>query len=90
MDGMNMFDEETIRKIDKQKLEIISKMLTDMKNKNADEKLQVLFTYGMEMKCKGLSFTKEESALLISMLKVNLSPQEKEKMDAIANILKAM
>lgn len=85
-----MFDEEAFRKIDKQKLEIISKLFNDMHKKNADERLQVLFTYGIEMRNKGLSFTKEESNLLIDLLKVNLSEQEKTKIDMISNMLKSM
>lgn len=85
-----IFDEEAFRKIDKEKLEIISKLFNDMQKKNADERLQVLFTYGMEMRSKGLSFTKEESGLLIELLKLNLSEEEKVKIDTIANLMKSM
>lgn len=85
-----MFNEETLRKIDKEKLEIISKLFNDLNKKNADERIQVLFTYGMEMKSRGLTFTKEESAILVDLLKVNLSEQEKAKLDMIANMLKSM
>lgn len=85
-----MFDEETLRKIDKEKLEIISKLFNDLNKKNADERIQVLFTYGMEMRSRGLSFTKEESAILIDLLKVNLSEQEKIKLDMIASMLRGM
>lgn len=85
-----MFNEEALRKIDKEKLEIISKLFKDLNNKNADERIQVLFTYGMEMRSRGLSFTKEESAIIIDLLKVNLSEQEKNKLDMIANMLRGM
>ncbi|PKM94315.1 MAG: hypothetical protein CVU84_12725 [Firmicutes bacterium HGW-Firmicutes-1] len=85
-----MFDEDAFRKIDKQKLEIISKLFNDLNKKNADERLQVLFTYGMEMRSKGLSFTKEESGLLIDLLKVNLNEEEKSKIDMIGNMLRNM
>ena len=85
-----MFNEEALRKIDKEKLEIISKLFKDLNKKSADERIQVLFTYGMEMKSRGLTFTKEESAILIDLLKVNLSEQEKSKLDMIANMLKSM
>lgn len=84
------FDEESFRKIDKEKLEIISKLFNDLNKKNADERLQVLFTYGMEMRSKGLSFTKEESSLLIELLKMNLSESEKAKIEVIANMMKSM
>lgn len=85
-----MFNEEALRKIDKEKLEIISKLFNDLNKKSVDERIQVLFTYGMEMKSRGLTFTKEESAILIDLLKVNLSEQEKNKLDMIANMLKSM
>jgi len=85
-----MFNEETLRKIDKEKLEIISKLFNDLNKKSADERIQVLFTYGMEMKSRGLTFTKEESAILVDLLKVNLSEQEKAKLDMIATMLKSM
>lgn len=85
-----MFNEEALRKIDKEKLELISKLFADLNKKSADERIQVLFTYGMEMKSRGLSFTKEESAILIDLLKVNLSEQEKSKLDMIASMLKNM
>jgi hypothetical protein len=85
-----MFNEEVLRKIDKEKLEIISKLFNDLNKKSADERIQVLFTYGMEMKSRGLTFTKEESAILVDLLKVNLSEQEKAKLDMIATMLKSM
>lgn len=86
----NVLDEEMLKKIEKPKLELILKMLNDMNGKNAEEKLQILFTYGMEIKTKGLSFTLEESSLLVNILKTNLSPSEKEKMDRIINVLDGM
>lgn len=86
----NMLDEEMLKRIEKPKLELILKMLNDMNGKNTEEKLQILFTYGMEIKTKGLSFTLEESSLLVNILKSNLPPSEKEKMDRIFSILDSM
>lgn len=86
----NLIDEEMIKKIEKPKLELILKMLNDMNGKSAEEKLQILFTYGMEIKTKGLSFTLEESSLLVNILKASLSPSEKEKLNRIINVLDSM
>lgn len=84
------FDEEALRKIDKTKLELISRMFNDLQKKNSEERLQCLFTYGLEMRSKGLHFTKEESNMIIDMLKVNLSESEKAKIDMISGMLKNM
>lgn len=84
------FDEEAFRKIDKEKLEIISRMFNEMQKKNAEERLQCLFSYGMEMRSKGIQFTKEESAMMMDVLKNNMSEQEKAKIDMIAGLMKGM
>jgi hypothetical protein len=89
-DYSNVFTEEQIRKIDKQKLEMIARMFNDMNKASSEERLQILFTYGIEMRSKGLRFSTEESTLLINVLKENLPDEEKEKMDLIVNLLKNM
>lgn len=87
---VNFFSEDDLRKIDKNKLEIISRMLNDMQNKSGEERIQSLFSFSMEMRAKGLQFTKEESEILIEILKSNMSEREKAKMDMIAEMLKNM
>lgn len=87
---VKMFDEDAFRKIDKEKLEIITKLYNEMQNKNAEERMQILFTYGMEMKSKGIQFTNKESKLLIDLLKVNLPEKEKSKLDMLSKLIKNM
>ncbi len=84
------FNEEAFRKIDKEKLEIMSRMFNDMQKKNGEERIQCLFSYGMEMKSKGLQFTKAESEMMMEVLKTNMSAQEKAKLDMISGMMKNM
>lgn len=90
MDYNKMFDEEAFKKIDKDKLKIIVRMFNEMQGKDANDRIKIMFTYGLEMKNKGLSFTREEANLLMEVLKTNLSDKEKSKIDAMANILKSL
>jgi hypothetical protein len=83
-----MFDEEMFKKIEKEKLKIIVRMFNEMEGKNANDRIQIMFTYGLDMKSKGLYFTREESSLLMDILKTNLSENEKNKIDSIAKMLK--
>lgn len=61
-----------------------------MQNMNGDERIQTLFTYGLEMRSKGLFFTKEETNLLIDLLKINLTDDDKAKLDRISIMLNSM
>lgn len=84
------FNEDAFRKIDKQKLEIMSRMFNDMQKKSSEERIQCLFNYSMEMRSKGLQFTKEETGMLMEVLKTNMSEQEKTKLDMLAGMMKGM
>lgn len=85
----NIFNEEAFKKLDKEKLEFITKMFNDMYHKNADERLQILFTYGMEMRSKGIRFTKDETALLLDLFKVNLSKKDREKLEILSSLMQS-
>lgn len=85
-----IFNEDSLRKIDKKKLEIIARLAQDMQNMNGDERMQALFTYGLEMRSKGMFFTKEETSLLIDLLKINLTEDDKVKLDRISLMLNNM
>ena len=79
-----------IKNLDKEKLELIKKMLVTMNNKSEEECLQILFTYGMEIKSKEMSFTSSEIQTIYNIIKPSLKSKDTEKLDMMLNIFQIL
>jgi hypothetical protein len=79
-----------LKDISPQKLKIMVDMLNDMTDKPMEQKVQVLFSYGVKMKQKGLQFTKQESSIIIDSMKNNLSTKDQDKLDLVVTMMEMM
>ncbi|GMQ61295.1 MULTISPECIES: hypothetical protein [Vallitalea] len=89
-DSSHILNDEAFKDISPQKLKIMVDMLNDMTGKPMEQKVRVLFSYGVKMKQKGLQFTKQESSLIIDSMKSNLSPTDRNKLDMVVTMMEMM
>lgn len=90
MSHENILNYEAFKNIDPKKLKIMVDMLNEMNGKSMEQKVQVLFSYGVKMKDKGLQFTKQESEIIINSMKNNLTSAEKTKLDMVIKMMEMM
>lgn len=69
------------------KQQIIQEMVQNSNNIPIEMMLPKIMNINGELKKRGLSFTKEESHLLIEILKESLSPAERQKVDMLMKFL---
>ncbi|MCT4544278.1 MAG: hypothetical protein N4A63_12100 [Vallitalea sp.] len=86
----HILDSDMLKDISPQKLKIMVDMLNDMTDKPMEQKVQVLFSYGVKMKQKGLQFTKQESSIIIDSMKNNLSTKDQDKLDLVVTMMEMM
>nr|WP_132282716.1 hypothetical protein [Natranaerovirga hydrolytica]TCK92861.1 hypothetical protein EDC19_2017 [Natranaerovirga hydrolytica] len=90
MYNSNIPNQEAFKNIDPRKLSFLNEMFQEMGTKNAEQKIQLLFSYGMKMKQMGLQFTDDETKVIMETLKDNLTPEEKNKIDMMMNMMNMM
>ena len=86
----NALNSDAFKNISPQKLKLMVDMLNDMNEKSMEQKIQVLFSYGVKMKQMGLQFTPQESSLIIDSMKNNLSSAEQKKLDMVIKMMEMM
>lgn len=65
------------------KQEIIKEFLKNKNLKTPDSILPKMMMINKELSKRNLSFTKDETNLLINLMKMNMSPNEKKQVDMI-------
>ena len=69
------------------KIQIMKELVQNMQGKQMKEAAPLLIAAASRLKNHNLSFTPEESSLLIEILTKDMSPQEKEKVEMMKNII---
>lgn len=65
------------------KQQILKELMQSNPNFSPESMLPKLMTISNELKKRNLGFTKEESNLLIKIMKSNMSPAEQQKVDML-------
>lgn len=78
---------EQLRSIPPEKLKIILQVIESSKGKNTNEILPLLLQANQQMQQQGLSFTSEETTLILDLLKQDMSPSELQKFNMMQSIL---
>ena len=79
-----MFEQNPkLRNIHPTKLRIINEIKEQSKYQSAEELLPQILQINQELKRRNLSFTKEESALLLEAMEESMSPAERQKFKII-------
>lgn len=78
---------DRLRSIPSNKLKIILDIIEASKGKGSDAIMPLLMQANQTMQQQGLSFTPEESALILELLKEDMSPAEIQKLNMMQSIL---
>ena len=68
------------------KQQILQEFTKNNKNFSTDTLLPKLMNINKELSKRNLSFTKEETILLINIMKENMTPQERQKVDMLTSM----
>jgi hypothetical protein len=90
--GVNMKDLEWInhpamKNIDARKLAILVDLANEAEGKSADKALPLMIKANAKMKALGLTFTQDETDLLVTILTKDMSPADKQKLEVIKKML---
>ena len=90
---MNPFNEENypfLKTMHPAKVKIMSDFIDTVSGKPAAQALPALISAKNQLSSLGLSFSKEETELLLDALSDSLSPEQKAKLDAMKGLLAAV
>lgn len=76
-----------MKNIDPRKLAILLELVKETEGKSMDQLLPILLTANKRLKDQNMTFSKEESDILIELVSKNLSPKEKMQLDMIRKLM---
>lgn len=85
--NQNLFSSPEFQKFHPVKKQIIQELASANQNLSPEMMLTKVMTINKELSKRNLSFTKEESTLLIRILKQNMSPSDQQKVDLLMGLL---
>jgi hypothetical protein len=69
------------------KQQLIIELVQSSKNTPLEKMLPKIMSINQGLNKRNMSFTKEESQLLINILKENMTPDQRQKVDMLMNLL---
>lgn len=75
------------RNIDPRKLAILIELMKEAEGKSMDKLLPLIISTNKKLQNQDLSFTKDESELMIEILTKNMSPKEKAQFDMLRKMM---
>jgi hypothetical protein len=69
------------------KQQLIIELVQSSKNTPLEKMLPKIMSINQGLNKRNMSFTKEESQLLIDILKENMTPDQRQKVDMLMNLL---
>lgn len=76
-----------LAKINPKKLEIMELLVTQCQGKSLEMILPDLMAASSRMSEQGLSFTNEETSIIIDALKDGMSPEEQQRVEMLRNLM---
>ncbi|BCN31994.1 hypothetical protein [Anaeromicropila herbilytica] len=83
MKNMSWINHPAMKNIDPRKLAVLVELIGDAEGKPLDKSLPSLMSANAKLKTMGLSFTAEETNLILEILTKDMSPSEKQKFNSM-------
>lgn len=80
-------DNPKLKNMHPTKLKIINEIREQSRYHSAEEMLPQILQINQELKRRDLSFTKEESALLLEAMEESMSPTERQKFQILKSLM---
>ncbi|WP_099468427.1 hypothetical protein [Konateibacter massiliensis] len=87
MDSNQWMNNDAFKNIDAQKMMMLQQLMTQANGKGMNEMLPFLMAASRQSNSNGLNFTKEETQLIIEVLKKDMSQAEQERLAKILPLL---
>ena len=76
-----------LHNVDPKKLAILLELMKEAEGKSMDKLLPLLMTTNKRLQEQNLTFTKDESDLMIEILSKNMTPKEKQQFEMIRKMM---
>lgn len=87
MKDMSWINDPALKNINAKKLAIIVNLINDCEKKSPEKALLAFFKANSELTKNNLSFSKEETNLLLDILTKDMSSEEKNKLNMLQNMI---
>ncbi len=86
MNQKDFFSTPEFQKLHPVKKQIIQELVSDRESMSPETMLSKVMTINKELSKRNLNFSKEESSLLIQILKQSMSPSDQQKVDLLMGL----
>jgi hypothetical protein len=87
MDFSDFISTKEFQNLHPLKQQLIIELVQSSKNTPLEKMLPKIMSINQGLNKRNMSFTKEESQLLINILKENMTPDQRQKVDMLMNLL---
>ncbi len=87
MKDLDWINHPAMKNIDARKLAVLVDLANEAEGKPADKALPILVKANAKMKALGLTFTTEETNLMVEILTKDMSPADKQKLELIKKMI---
>jgi len=87
MKDLEWINHPAMKNIDARKLAVLVDLANEAEGKPADKALPLLVKANAKMKALGLTFTTEETNLMVEILTKDMSPADKQKLEMIKKMI---
>lgn len=84
---MSFLNHEVFRNMEPEKLQIMKELEQSAKGKQLKDTAPLLMSASQKLKEKNMSFSPEETAILIEILSHDMSPEEKSKVEMMKKMV---
>ncbi len=86
MNQKDFFSTPEFQKLHPVKKQIIQELISNQETMSPETMLSKVMTINKELSKRNLNFSKEESSLLIQILKQSMSPSDQQKVDLLMGL----
>ncbi len=79
-----------IKKMDPRKVQVLKKVMVEANGKDMQQSFQCVMAANNTLRKQGLSFSREETKVIIDLITPNMTPQERSQVQMVMNFMNSM
>lgn len=88
MESNDLKNNPAFQNLSPEKLQFLMNFMGQQKTNNAKDMMALLMAFSNKAKGQGIQFSQNETDFIIEHLKESMSPQERQRVDMILNMMK--
>ena len=89
MSDMSWIHNPELKRLSPRKMELVTKLVNESEGKTLSQSLPILMNINKTLQAEGLSFTEEESALIMDILTRDMTLKEKQQVEKMKQLILA-